>query len=125
MTNILLIGLGGSLGAIFRYWVSTLFKVDEKPFLYLLGTASVNLIGCFLFGLIAGLIESKGLINRELRSFLLVGILGGFTTFSTFGAETFFLLEKGNYMMAFLNVFGQVTVGLIAVWLGILLSRAF
>ncbi len=125
MTNILLIGLGGSIGAIFRFWLSNLFKIDEKPFHYLLGTASVNLIGCFLFGLAVGLIESKGMISRELRSFLLVGLLGGFTTFSTFGAETFFLLDKGNFLIAFLNVFGQVLIGVTAVWLGILLSKVF
>lgn len=119
MLNVLFIALGGAIGSVSRYLVSRIFSDFEQPFLYLLGTVSVNILGCFLFGLIAGSMETRGLINEHLRSFLLVGLMGGFTTFSAFGAETFFLIEKGNIHLAIINILFQVTIGVLAVWAGL------
>ena len=125
MLNVLYIALGGAIGSVGRYLVSRIFSDFEQPFLYLLGTASVNVIGCFLFGLTAGLIESRGMMNEHARSFLLVGLMGGFTTFSAFGAETFFLMEKGNFLLAVTNVLVQVLLGIFAVWSGLMLTDSF
>jgi CrcB protein len=125
LLNILFIALGGAIGSVGRYLVSRIFSDFEQPFLYLLGTASANVAGCFLFGFIAGFMESRSLINEQLRLFLLVGLMGGFTTFSTFGAETFLLLEKGNVLMAVANVLLQVSLGLLAVWAGLSLGDNF
>jgi CrcB protein len=93
-------------------------------FLFPFGTFSVNLLGCFLIGLLAGLAEYRGLFTPELRALLLVGFLGGFTTFSTFGFESVQLIRDGEFMLAGLNVVGQVILGLVGVWLGFVLARA-
>ena len=82
------------------------------------GTAVVNILGCFLIGLITGLAEVRNLLSPEMRIFILIGLLGGFTTFSTFGFETFALLRDGAFVTALANVLVQVIVGLSAVWLG-------
>ena len=123
MTNLLLVGIGGFIGAVLRYSVSLQFPVEKEPLTALIGTASVNLVGCLIIGLFIGLIDIKGLFNQDLRLFLIVGLLGGLTTFSTFGAETFFLLEKSKYALAAIYVFGQILLGVLFVWLGYLASK--
>ena len=86
------------------------------------GTFFVNMSGSFLIGLVLGLFENAGLSN-EARLFLAVGVLGGYTTFSTFSHETLRLLENGSPGLAFLNAAGQLIAGLAAVFAGMLLSR--
>lgn len=82
------------------------------------GTFAVNLVGCFLIGLLGGLAESRQVFGPELRTFLLIGVLGGFTTFSTFGYETFNLMRDGQLASAIANCGLQVILGVVAVWAG-------
>ena len=118
LISLLAVGAGGFFGATSRYVVSTLiedyFKPDQFPF----GIAVVNIIGCFLIGLLAGLFAAKEWMHVELRMFIFVGFLGGFTTFSTFINDTFLLGKEGEFGTAMLNAGGQVVVGLLFVWLG-------
>ncbi|MCP9456478.1 MAG: fluoride efflux transporter CrcB [Nitrospira sp.] len=86
------------------------------------GTLVVNVIGCFFIGFFSELAEGRGLFFPDARAFLIVGILGGFTTFSTFGNETMNLVRDGQWILALLNVGGQVLLGLGGVWLGYILA---
>lgn len=88
-----------------------------------LGTFAVNMLGCLLIGYLMQLSESRGVFQAEGRLFVFVGVLGGFTTFSSFGLETFHLLRDGEYMFAIANAVGQVVLGLVLVWLGIVAAR--
>jgi CrcB protein len=88
-----------------------------------IGTAVVNIIGCFLIGILTGLAELRNLLSPEMRTFLLIGMLGGFTTFSTFGHETVALMRDGQFLHAVGNVLIQVIIGLSGVWLGYNVTR--
>lgn len=118
LVHIAIIGSGGFLGAVARYglsgWVHRQIPLTEFPY----GTLVVNLLGCFLIGLAFGLVETRQLFGPELRAFLLIGILGAFTTFSTFGYETFVLIREAAFLRAFANVGMNVLFGLALVWLG-------
>lgn len=118
LINIAIIGSGGFVGAVARYglsgWVHRQMPLTEFPY----GTLLVNLLGCFLIGLVFGLVETRQLFGPELRAFLLIGILGAFTTFSTFGYETFALIREAAFLRAFANVGLNVFLGLALVWLG-------
>lgn len=87
------------------------------------GTFIVNVLGCFLFGVIAGLAASRGLFGPTGRAFLLVGVLGGFTTYSSFAFESVELVRTGQLAAAALNVGGQILLGTSALWAGLLLTR--
>jgi len=87
------------------------------------GTFIVNVLGCFLFGVIAGLAVSRGLFSPTGRVFLLVGVLGGFTTYSSFAFESVELVRGGQLGAAAANVFGQLLLGPLAVWVGLLITR--
>lgn len=117
-SNLLAVGAGGFVGATARYVLSSsvenYFKPDQFPF----GIALVNLLGCLLIGLLAGVFELKAWMNVELRLFVFVGLLGGFTTFSTFINDTYLLGKEGEFLTALLNAGGQVIAGLLFVWLG-------
>ena len=123
MPLILLVGVGGFLGAVTRYqaglWAQDMFRNQWLPY----GTITVNLIGCLVIGLIAGLTESRQMFNLEARTFIVIGLLGGFTAFSAFGHETMQLARDGDAVAAATNVGVQVGVGLAAVWGGYGLSR--
>jgi CrcB protein len=116
--SILFVATGGALGSVLRYllgtWVQTASKSIDFPY----GTLAVNLVGCFVIGLLAQLAEARGLFTSESRAFVFVGILGGFTTFSSFGNETVNLLRDGETWNALANVGANVILGLILVWLG-------
>jgi CrcB protein len=120
---IVLVGVGGFLGSVLRYlvggWVHQ--ALDNPWFPY--GTLFVNLIGCLVIGFLGGLTESRHVFNPETRLFLFLGVLGGFTTFSSFAYETSALLNDGQFVAASLNVGLQVMLGLVAVWTGSFLSR--
>ena len=122
MIKILLVGLGGFIGSVFRYllgnWVSRLLNNPEFPY----GTFAVNIIGCLIIGFLGGIVNLRQGFTSEIRLFLFVGILGGFTTFSSFGYETFLLLNDGKNIMAGINIISHVIIGLIAVWIGYRLS---
>ena len=119
------VGAGGFFGAISRYLLSV--SVDEylKPEQFPLGIALTNMVGCLLIGFFAGYFELKGWMNVELRLFLFVGFLGGFTTFSTFANDTFLLGREGEFFTALLNAGGQVLLGLLFVWAGYSLVKLF
>lgn len=121
--KILAIGSGGFIGAVARYVISTAVQNQVKPEQFPLGIFIVNIIGCFLIGLLAGLFELKSWMNVELRLFVFVGLLGGFTTFSTFINDTYLLGKDGEIIAALINAGGQVLVGLLFVWLGYFLVR--
>lgn len=118
MLQVLAVGFGGFIGAVSRYFLSGWVNNINEAFKLAVGTAAVNILGCLAIGFLVVLFEVKGWVNEELRLFLFVGILGGFTTFSTFGLETFLLFEKGQPGIALLNIGAQVVLGLLAVWLG-------
>lgn len=120
--NALLVAIGGALGALTRYWVGTQAQELGQQLNFPLGTLCVNLIGCFLIGLYMGF-HRKGLPDYT-RLLLVVGFLGGFTTFSSFGFETFELIKGADYAVAALNVGLQCTVGLLLVWAGAALAEA-
>jgi fluoride exporter len=118
MINVLFIGIGGALGSVARYlvsgWVQALTRSVNFPF----GTLTVNVVGCFVIGFLAQLAEARGVFTSEARAFVFIGILGGFTTFSSFGNETFNLARSGEMMSALANVGANVILGLLAVWVG-------
>lgn len=113
-----IIGLGGFLGALLRYglggWIHRRLPLTTFP----IGTLIVNLIGCLAIGVLAGLVQSRQLLGPQARLFALIGLLGGFTTFSTFGWETVAMLRDGENLRAVVNVGGHVIAGLALVWLG-------
>ena len=123
--NILAIGSGGFIGAIARYLLSTAVQHAVKPEQFPIGIFIVNILGCFLIGLLAALFELKSWMNVELRLFVFVGVLGGFTTFSTFINDSLLLGKEGAFLAALLNMGGQVLIGLLCVWLGYLSTRLF
>jgi len=122
LINITLVGAGGALGAIARYGVGGL--VHRNPTLagFPFGTLAVNLLGCLLIGLGAGLADARQAFTPEARLFVFVGLLGGFTTFSSFGYETMALLRDHEILRAGLNAGLNVFAGLALVWLGYALT---
>lgn len=123
MTNILLVGIGGFAGSICRYLTGLLSqKLFSAPFLPY-GTLSVNIAGCLLIGLFGGLSETKAYLTPELRALIMVGFLGGFTTFSTFGLDLFTLARSNQIIPLILNIMIHLILGISAVWLGFSISR--
>lgn len=116
MTNIFLVGVGGFIGSVLRYLVGGAIQQYAKSFP--LGTLVVNVLGCFVIGLLIQISESRGLFSEASRAFIFIGILGGFTTFSTFGNETFTLMRSDQMMNAMINIGANVILGLLAVWFG-------
>jgi fluoride exporter len=116
--SVIFVALGGALGSVSRYllgtWTQTLSKSIDFPY----GTLAVNLIGCFLIGALSQLAETRGVFTSESRAFVFIGILGGFTTFSSFGNDTINLFRDGETLNALANVGSNVIVGLMLVWLG-------
>ncbi len=118
MTNILLVGIGGFIGSVMRYLASGYVQQATKSVDFPYGTLAVNVIGCFVIGFLSQLAEGRGVFTSESRLFVFTGILGGFTTFSSFGNETMNLVRDSQMMNAFANVGANVVIGLFAVWLG-------
>jgi fluoride exporter len=118
LTNIFLVGFGGFIGSVLRYLASGYVQQSTKSIDFPYGTLAVNVIGCFVIGFLAQLAESRGAFTSESRLFVFVGILGGFTTFSSFGNETLSLARDSQMMNALANVGANVILGLFAVWLG-------
>jgi len=115
--KVLLVGAGGFLGAIARYGLGGLVQ-DRAGATFPLGTLVVNVVGCFVIGLVSELAETRGFLTPESRAFLVIGVLGGFTTFSAFGNETLNLLRERDLALAGANVLLNVVLALGAVWLG-------
>jgi fluoride exporter len=122
MVKILLIAVGGGVGSVLRYWVQGLGqKLVEGSFP--LGTLIVNVIGCLAIGFLNYAFSGPLLIRQEYRIALTVGVLGGFTTFSAFGWETFSLANDGQGLRAVLNLLLSVTLGFLAVLVGYRLAE--
>lgn len=123
MFKVFLVGLGGFIGSVLRYLVAGL--AQRAPMVSRLpnGTLTVNLLGCLLIGYLTGLAEARQLFSPEVRALVLIGFLGGFTTFSTFGFETFSLLRDGQMLTAGLNMGLHLVLGVGFVWVGFALSR--
>lgn len=125
MNNLLLVGLGGFIGSVSRYtlggWLLHLTVQGKFP----LATFAVNVAGCLVAGVLAGLVERQGLFSADVRLFLFTGLLGGFTTFSAFGLETSVLLRRGDSWTAAAYVGGSVLLGVAACWLGMRLVSAW
>lgn len=119
--KILVIGLGGFIGAVSRYYLQmAIIKLFSGPFP--LGTFMVNILGCFVIGIVYSLAEESRVSDIQ-RLFFSIGFCGSFTTFSTFSAENLKLLEQGNYLPLSLYVVLSVILGVLAVYLGIVAVR--
>ena len=124
MSKLFFIGLAGFIGTLMRYWMSGVVarRYGET---FPAGTLVVNLAGCFLVGLLFYLLQERFLVNQAVRTVVLIGFLGGFTTFSSFGLQTFTLLQEREVGLAFLNLGIANAGGLLLVWAGYTLGRVF
>ena len=114
--NLLLVALGGAVGSVLRYLISSL----NTSFPW--GTFAVNILGSLLIGLLVGFV-SKGVLSPEMKLLLITGFCGGFTTFSTFANESFGMMKAGDALQMALYVAASVIVGIMAVWSGMVLSN--
>jgi CrcB protein len=122
LRNLLIVGTGGLIGTVMRYLVQVhIEKLMGSTFP--LGTFLINILGSFIIGVVYGLAEKGNLIGPEWRLFLAVGLCGGFTTFSTFSADTLNLLKDNSIIQILSYTGGSVLFGLLAVYLGIILAR--
>ncbi|MCP4393775.1 MAG: fluoride efflux transporter CrcB [Alphaproteobacteria bacterium] len=119
----LAVACGGAVGASARYVVSIIIgELLGKAFPY--GTMTVNIIGSLVMGVLLGLMAMKWNVSQELRSFLIVGVMGGFTTFSSFSMDFAYLFEKGEMMHGFYYVAGSVLLGLGAFFTGMQITKS-
>ncbi len=123
MKVIIVVGIGSFIGGILRYLLSQLIQTKFLS-IFPFGTFTVNIIGCFLIGLVFGLSE-RSYISLEWRLFFATGLLGGFTTFSSFSNETVTLIHDGQSWLALLYVASSVLIGLIATFAGISIIKLF
>jgi fluoride exporter len=124
MAKLLFIATGGACGSLLRYacagWVQR-----ASGGLFPLGTFAVNILGCLGIGFVGMALSGPVLVREEYRLALLVGLFGGFTTFSSFGWETFGLMNDGQWWRAAVNVLASNTVGVLCVWLGYRVAEWF
>ncbi len=123
MLRLLLVGIGGFLGAALRYVVTAwVHRAMDNPW-FPYGTLAVNVAGCLVIGFLAGLAESRSSFTPEARLFVFVGIIGGFTTYSSFAYETYSLARDAQHFSAAMNIALQLGLGLVGVWIGDALAR--
>lgn len=122
MNRYLLVMLGAALGGLARYVIGTTV-MQRFGGRFPLGTLVVNVTGCFLIGVLLPLLTERGEPRPNLRLLLVVGVLGGYTTFSSFAWESFQAVDEGERWMGFANVALSVILGYLAVWFGALLAR--
>ena len=118
MKEVFLVGAGGFAGSILRYLASLGAQRVLTESLLPYGTFAVNMTGCFVIGLLAGLADSRQVLSPEARLVLMVGLLGGFTTYSTFGYDSLAIIKNTGFAAAALYVGLHIVVGIAAVWLG-------
>jgi CrcB protein len=118
MKQMLWVGIGGCLGSMARYKIGGFVLHRSEGFDFPLSTFAVNLLGCLIIGVLAGLVERHDLFSPATRLFLFTGLLGGFTTFSAFAYEGTFLIRRGLIGMAAGYAILSVIGGLVAVWIG-------
>jgi len=124
MQKTILIAFAGLAGTLLRYWLSG-YVARQYGETFPWGTMAVNLIGCFVTGAVFYATEERFLINPTVRTVILIGLLGGFTTFSSYGLQTFTLLRDGEFGLATLNVVTSNVLGLFMVWVGYALGKVF
>jgi CrcB protein len=124
MLKLFLIGFAGLIGTLGRYVLSGLIarRFGET---FPTGTLVVNIVGCFLAGLLFYLMQERFMINQTTRTVVMIGFLGGFTTFSSFGLQTFALIREGEFWFAAINIAASNLLGLVMVWVGYTLGRVF
>ncbi|GAC1447983.1 MAG: fluoride efflux transporter CrcB [Chitinophagaceae bacterium] len=120
--SLLLVGIGSFIGGISRY-LTQQFVQKYYPSSIPFGTLSVNIVGCFIIGVIYALSAKGNILSPEIRLFLATGICGGYTTFSSFAYENISLLQDGEFFYTLMYVLLSVVLGLLAVYLGILLIK--
>jgi len=119
-----LVFVGGGIGATFRYWLQgAVYRFMGTEFPY--GTLLVNVLGCFAIGLLMAVFEERFAVNPGLRLFLTIGILGGFTTYSSFSYETVSMLREGSYLAGTANVVYTTLNCLGAAWIGGVIGKLF
>ncbi|MBX9772202.1 MAG: fluoride efflux transporter CrcB [Candidatus Obscuribacterales bacterium] len=118
-----LVFIGAGLGGVLRYWMSPAVQRLANGSAFPFGTFAVNMLGCLLIGFLGQLAETKGVFQGDTRAFVFIGIIGGYTTFSSFGFETFQLIRDGQIFLALANAAGQVVLGLFLIWVGWVLAR--
>ena len=124
MKDVLVVFVGGGIGAAGRYWLSGLaYRFNSGAFP--VGTMLVNVLGCFLIGLFMGSMEERFLVTPSLRLFLTIGVLGGFTTFSSFSYESMALFRDGEMLLGLANVGGSVLLCLMATFAGSAAAKLF
>jgi len=122
VTQVLAIATGGAAGALLRFWMSQgVYLLLGRSFPY--GTLAVNILGSFLMGLLYVYLLDRSHIAPEWRAAILIGLLGAFTTFSTFSIETLNLFEQGEQLKALMNAVFSVVLCLFATWLGVIIGR--
>ena len=122
MVRLLLVGLGGFVGTVARYWLSGVIarRYGET---FPLGTLVVNALGCFVIGFFFYFFYDRALGSPTFRTVVFIGLIGGFTTFSSYGLQTFTLLKDGEMFLAFLNILASNVVCLVLVWLGYSMAK--
>lgn len=121
--TILLVGLGGGLGSVLRYLITAFAGKLFHAAFFPIGTFAVNVTGCFMMGLLLGWCELHLSLHPHLKLLFITGFCGGFTTFSTFSAESIKLFESGNTLMAVFYILSSTLTGLLAIWCGLGLTR--
>lgn len=123
MSKTILVGVAGLTGTILRYWLSG-FVARRYGETFPWGTMAVNLAGCLIAGALFHLTEERFLVHPTLRTVLLIGLLGGFTTFSSYGLQTFTLLRDGEFALATFNVVVSNVLAILMVWIGYALVKS-
>ena len=118
MRQMLIVALGGAVGSVARYRLSGWVLHRAIDWTFPLGTFVVNVVGCLCVGLLAGLAVKEDFFSPDVRLLLFTGLMGGFTTFSAFGLETFYLLRRGEYLIAGSNMVLSMGVGMLALFAG-------
>lgn len=122
MRILLLVGLGGGIGSVFRYLTSVVVNRHFQT-IFPWATLIANVLGCLIIGLLLGFIERHQLTNPGLKYFFITGFCGGYTTFSSFASENMSLFQSQNTGIAFLYIAASILTGLFAVWLGLTIAK--
>ncbi|HBR58674.1 MAG TPA: fluoride efflux transporter CrcB, partial [Blastocatellia bacterium] len=122
LNKLILVGIGGFAGSVLRYLISGYAQDFSGSIGFPYGTLAVNLAGCFVIGFLSQLADARGVFTSDTRALVFIGIMGGFTTFSTFGNETMNLFRDGESGYALANIGAHIFLGLFFVWVGRSLS---